>query len=221
MSEFVPEIIRAERDLQGGVALYFKEPVRGEDKDLSFSLIQAGIAWPVRDKPGYVCIIGLLAGAKPCSPGSMMLIWEKEYSSYIDLTKEVLNKARDLRFLNFWTDRRHPDWSGFNFHFIQFARSMGDIRLWHSPFAEDFQFGVDITQRWGNDRVIDLPANSILLKQLLQMQPSDLAGERPGEKFNAVNAYRLLVAAYEKVAMRTPEMMPRESERVATPEGWA
>ena len=141
----MPEIVKAQRDLAGQLAITFKDD-DGKEFVKAFSELRAGVSWPIRSLPGYLAILGLYSGAVFGKADSLMLLYEKEYSNSIDLMTDAYNRAHDLRFQLFYTNRQKGEWDGFNYEFQRKIRSgLGarDIRLNHSPFAADFMMGKD------------------------------------------------------------------------------
>ena len=129
-----------------------------------------------------------------------MLVYESEYPDSLELMTDAYNRAHDLRFQTFYTDRQKLDWKGFNFDFEKKIRGgLGgrDIRLKHSPFANDFVLGKDTIRRFGGQKAFfDLPRASILVDQLSNIQPQDMDTDHPEYKFHAINAFRYLLVAW-------------------------
>jgi len=199
MTQQVPEIIKAERDLTGLTAITFK----GDPENIikAFSDIRAGISWPVRALPGYLCILGLLSGAQVGQEGPLMLIYEREYLTSNELMSDAYNRANDLRFHRFYSDLKASEWQGFNFEFqrkVRHGLGARDIRLEHSYLAHDFGFGLHTIKRLSLARAFILPQTGILIEQLRQMTPDNLETDRPEYKFAAVNAFRFVVVAFDK-----------------------
>lgn len=198
----ISTIIKAKRDLIGLVTIDFKDS-EGKEFNKTFTHIKAGICWPLRDKPGYVCIVGLLSGAQIGQKDSMMLIYEREYKTNTDMMLDISNLARDLRISELLTDRKHHEFQAYNSDFDKYIKAgLPDLRLTNDRFASDFQYGLNVIRRWAKDMVIKLPVQSKLAVQLHNISLKDLESERPDLKFNAVNAFRYLVCSYERQKIR-------------------
>ena len=112
----VPEIVKTQRELTGRLAVTFKDD-EGKEFVKAFSELRAGISWPIRDLPAYMAILGLYSGAVFGKPDSLMLLYEKEYPDSILLMTDAYNRANDLRFQLFYTNRNKTAWDGFNHQF--------------------------------------------------------------------------------------------------------
>lgn len=218
----LPQIVKAERNLTGEIVITFKE----EDKETetAFSDIRAGISWPIRSLPGYLCIMGLLSAAQVGQPKSLMLIYERTYEDNNKLMVDAYNRAHDLRFQRFYSDLKATEWHGFNREFQEKVRrglGGGDIRLEHSYLAHDFRYGFEVVNRFGQSGCFIIPKSCLLSEQLRQMVPANLEVDRPENKFNAINGFRYAVVAFDK--KRTPSGLGKEveKERVISVQGWA
>ena len=169
----VPEIVKAQRDLTGQLAITFKDD-EGKEFVKAFSELRAGISWPIRALPGYMAILGLYSGAVFGKPDSLMLLYEKEYSNSIELMTDAYNRANDLRFQLFYTNRQKAEWDGFNYEFqrkIRGGLGSRDIRLNHSPFAADFMMGKDTIKRLAQEKALHIPTASLFMRQILDFGP--------------------------------------------------
>ena len=219
----LPEILKAERNLMGSISIKFK----GEQGEFekAFSDIRAGISWPIKALPGYVCILGLLAGTSHPAPASLVLLYEKEYPSYTDLLSDAYNRAHDLRFNLFLTDTGAVQWQAFNTEFSRRVRSLSSttqIRLRHSYMAHDFRMGLDTVNRLGTAGAFVLPKTGILAGQLKDMRPDSLDVDRPEHKFHAVNGFRFVVMELERERAKKAQVRRAgEPERQGDVKGWA
>ncbi len=217
----MPEIIKAQRDLTGKLAIAFKGD-DGKEFETAFSDIRAGVSWPIRSLPGYLAILGLYSGAVLGNTDSLMLIYEKQYSNSIDLMTDAYNRAHDLRFQLFYTDRRKGDWEGFNFEFQRKIRSglgAGDIRLNHSPFAPDFMMGKDTIKRFVEKKAIHIPLASLFMRQLMDFGPKTIKTEHPEHEFHALNGVRYVLVAWD-LQGKYQERTFGEGRKISV-EGWA
>jgi hypothetical protein len=221
----MPEIKKVQRDLMGQFTVTFLDKDDGKEFTKAFTELRAGICWPLRAFPGYLCILGLLSGAAFGKENSLMLVYEKEYENAIDLMSDAYNRAADLRFQKFYTSLQIADWQGFNFEFNRKIRSnLGarDIRLLGSPFAADFVYGKDVIKRLAGGRAFQIPSGSILMGQLRGMTPEDLEADRAGEKFYALNGFRFLLVAWDVLANSTARRQGSASgEATGSVLGWS
>jgi hypothetical protein len=221
----MPQIVKTQRELTGEFSVTFKSG-DGEGKEFTkaFSEIRAGVSWPIRLLPGYIAIIGLYAGSIFGKENSHMLIYEREYPSSIELMTDAYNRANDLRFHHFYTDMQNTAWQGFNIDFqkrIRTGLGSKDIRIIHSPFAQDFIIGKDVIKRMAGQKALNIPSASILMNQLRNMTPQDLDCERPDQKFHAINALRYVLVAWDQMKSRPRGESRGEKERSISVEGWA
>lgn len=195
----MPEILKAERDLAGNLAVHFKDD-DGKEVVKAFSEIRAGVSWPIRSMKGYLAILGLYSGAMLGNADSLMHIYEKEYLNSIDLMTDAYNRAHDLRFQLFYTDRQRGEWDGFNFEFqrkIHGGLGARDIKLNHSPFAPDFMMGKDTIKRFVEKKAINIPLASLLMRQLMDFGPKSMKTEHPEHEFHALNGVRYVLVAWD------------------------
>jgi hypothetical protein len=196
----MPEIKKAQRDLMGLFTVTFLDKDTGKEFTKAFTELRGGICWPVRAFPGYLCVLGLFAGAAFGKENSLMLVYEKQYENALELMSDAYNRAADLRFQKFYTNLQFGDWQGFNFEFNRKIRSnLGarDIRLLGSPFASDFVYGKDVIKRLAGGKAFQIPSGSLLMGQLREMTPEDLDADRAGEKFYALNGFRFLLVTWD------------------------
>ena len=220
----LPKVLKAERDLGGQLTIKFEDLDPGaKDKEFThaFSEIRAGIAWPFRSVPGYLCVLGLFAGARFGSEKATMLIYEAKYLDAMELMTDAYNKARDLRFNVFYTDCSKVEWRGFIHEFSKkIMRGLGgrDIRLKQSPFPNDFVYGKDKIKEIMIRKGFVLPTAARLTEQLGNIRSADLDTDHPEYTFPAVNAFRYLVVGWENdlSAKRSGR-----SENEISPLGWA
>ena len=219
-----PRPQKAQRDLTGLLTVTFRNMDDGKEFIKAFSELRSGISWPIRAVRGYLCVIGVLAGQVFAKENSLMLVYESEYPDSLELMTDAYNRAHDLRFQTFYTDRRKVDWKGFNFDFEKKIRGgLGgrDIRLKHSPFAEDFVLGKDTIRRFGAQKAFfDLPRASILVDQLSNIQPQDMDTDHPEYRFHAINAFRYLLVGWGHEDAVAGGKGPRD-ERQTTVAGWS
>jgi hypothetical protein len=219
----LPEFKKAQRDLSGLLAMTFLNKDDGKEFTKAFTELRAGISWPIRSVPGYLCILGLYAGARFGAENSLMLVYEKEYKNAVDLMTDAYNRAAEMRFQRFYTDRQHPHWKGFDFEFnrkIRVGLGSRDIRILHSPFATDFVMGKDVIRRLGGAKAFELPG-SLLLDQLRDMNPADMEHEHPEYKFFAVNGFRFLVVSWDMQVNSSAGRMLSGAEREIPVAGWS
>jgi len=221
----MPEIKKVERDLMGQFAVTFLDKDDGKEFTKAFTELRAGICWPLRSFPGYLCILGLFSGAVFGKENSLMLVYEKQYENAIELMSDAYNRAADLRFQKFYTNLQFSDWQGFNFEFNRKIRSnLGarDIRLLASPFASDFVYGKDVIKRLAGGKAFQIPSGSLLMGQLRAMTPEDLDADRAGEKFWAINGFRFLLVAWDvQVNTAARRQAPADGERTGSVLGWS
>jgi hypothetical protein len=218
----VPEIVKAQRDLSGQLAITFKDD-EGKEFEKAFSELRAGISWPIRSLPGYMAILGLYSGAVFGKPDSLMLLYEKEYTNSIELITDAYNRANDLRFQLFYTDRQKGEWNGFNYEFSRKVRGgLGsrDIRLNHSPFAQDFMMGKDTIKRLAQEKALHIPTASLFMKQILDFGPERMKTEHPEHEFHAINGVRYVLVAWD-LQNKNPGRASGEGERKISVQGWA
>ena len=221
----MPKFLKAERDMAGQLAIKFEDLDPGaKDKEFTkcFTELRAGISWPIRAVPGYLCVLGLFAGVKFGTPNSLMLVYEKEFAGAADLMTDAYNKAHDLRFGVFYSDLGRPEWQGFISEFNRKVRTgLGarEVRLKHSPFPTDFVLGKDRIVHFINQKAFVMPTKSNLCRHLLEVRPADLETDHPEYKFPSVNAFRYLIVAWERTA-GTARVNPGE-ERQVTVKGWS
>jgi len=195
----VPEIVKAQRDLTGQLGITFKDD-EGKEFVKFFSELRAGISWPIKALPGYMAILGLYSGAVFGKPESLMLLYEKEYSNSIALMTDAYNRANDLRFQLFYTNRQKGEWNGFNYEFqrkIRGGLGARDIRLNHAPFAQDFMMGKDIIKRLGQEKALHVPTASLFYKQILDFGPESMKSDYPEHEFHAINGVRYALVAWD------------------------
>jgi hypothetical protein len=221
----MPEIKKVQRDLMGQFTVTFIDKDDGKEFTKAFTELRGGICWPVRAFPGYLCILGLFAGAAFGKENSLMLVYEKQYENAIELMSDAYNRAADLRFQKFYTNLQVSDWQGFNFEFNRKIRSnLGarDIRLLGSPFASDFVYGKDVIKRLAGGKAFLIPSGSLLMGQLREMTPEDLDADRAGEKFCALNGFRFLLVAWDILVNATARRQgSADGERTASVLGWS
>ncbi len=196
----MPEIKKAQRDLMGLFTITFTDKDDGKEFTKAFSELRGGICWPIRAFPGYLCILGLFAGAVFGKEDSLMLVYEKEYENAVELMTDAYNRAADLRCQKFYTNGQSPEWRGYNYEFNKKIRSnLGarDTRLLDSPLAQDFAYGKDVIKRLAGEKAFLIPSGSILIRQLRDITPEDMQAERAGEKFYAINGFRFPVVAWD------------------------
>ena len=219
----MPEILKAQRDLMGQIAVTFVGD-DGKEFERYFSEMRAGISWPIRDLPGYMAILGLFSGGIFGKADSLMLVYEKEYRDSVELITDAYNKANDLRFRIFYTNLKHPEWRGYNDDFQRKIRSgLGarDIRLMHSCYENEFSRGKDVINRLASENAFHIPSASLLMTQLRNMKPKHMQTENPEHIFHAVNGFRYLLVQWELEKDFRRLQTPREEERKITVKGWA
>ncbi len=223
--ENVPRVIKAERDLTGLLTIKFEDlDPEAKEKEFTkaFSELRAGISWPIRAVPGYLCVLGLFAGMQFGTEQSSMLVYEAKYQDAMELMTDAYNRARDLRFQVFYTDCSKPEWKGFMHEFTKKVHgNMGgrDIRLKQSPFPNDFALGKDLIRRIGAQKGFILPTSALLTEQIGNVRAADMDSDHPEYTFPAVNAFRYLIVGWEsdQWAQRTRRAVEPES----SPLGWA
>ena len=218
----VPEIVKAQRDMMGQLDITFKDD-EGKEFVKAFSELRAGISWPIRALPGYMAILGLYSGTSFGKPDSMMLLYEKEYSNSIELMTDAYNRAHDLRFQLFYTNRQKDEWDGFNFEFLRKIRSgLGsrDIKLNHSPFAADFMMGKDTIKRIAQEKALHIPKASLFYRQILDFSPEKMKTDHPEHEFHAINGVRYVLVAWD-LQNKGPGRPSGEGERKISVAGWA
>jgi hypothetical protein len=218
----VPPIVKAQREITGQLAITFKDD-EGKELVKAFSELRAGLSWPIRSLPGYMAILGLYSGAAFGKADSLLLLYEKEYSNSIELMTDAYNRAHDLRFQLFYTNRQKPDWDGFNYEFQRKIRSgLGsrDIRLNHSPFAADFMMGKDTIKRLGQGKALDVPKASLFFKQILDFSADRMNTDHPEHEFHAINGVRYVLVAWD-LQNKGQSKPSGEGERKISVEGWA
>jgi hypothetical protein len=218
----IPEIVKVQRDLTGQLGITFKDD-DGKEFVRFFSELRGGISWPIKALPGYMAILGLYAGAVFGKPDSLMLLYEKEYANSIELMTDAYNRANDLRFQLFYTNRQKGEWNGFNYEFqrkIRGGLGARDIRLNHSPFAQDFMMGKDVIKRFAQEKAIHVPTASLFMKQILDFGPESMKSEYPEHELHAINGVRYLLVAWE-LQNRSPGRTSGEGDRKITVAGWA
>jgi hypothetical protein len=217
----VPEIVKAQRDLTGRLAVIFKDD-DGKEFAKAFSELRAGISWPMRELPGYMAILGLYSGAVFGKADSLMLVYEKEYPDSITLMTDAYNRASDLRFQLFYTNRQKPSWEGFNYDFqrkIRGGLGSRDIRLNHSPFADDFMMGKDVIKRLAMGKALQIPSASLFMRQILDFGPERMKTDHPEHEFHAINGVRYVLVAWD-LQNKGPGRTSGEGERKISVEGW-
>jgi len=199
---------RAYMDMDGTVTLNF-EGDDGKPEKISFSCIRCGVSWPIFEYPGYFCVLGLLTGAKPGDPDSLLLLREGEKELLGDLTEALINEARDLRFSEIFTDRMKPEFQGMGISFIKSIHKISnlrDLRLRHAPFADDFHLGRDLIRNWGKNGALKIPEDSFLYKNMINPAPEK--PEAKGFQLYPINALRYVAMAFEK----TPPFRQQEND---------
>ena len=190
-------------DIGGQIILKFEEE-DGKQKEIFFSGIRCGISFPISDYPGYYCILGLLNGAKPGEPGSLLFLREGENDLLGDLTEAVIHEARVLRFSEIFTDRVSPEWQGMSVSFINSIRKNNNpqyLRLRHVPFADDFHLGRDLIRKWGKNGALKIPEDSILYQHMVNPSPERIP-ESTKHSLYPINALRYVAMAFEKIPFR-------------------
>ena len=196
----MPEIKKTERDLNGQFVINFINKDDGKEFSRAFSELKAGIFWPLRGFPGYLCIAGLFSLTLFGKEDSLMLVYEKEYKNAIELMTDAYNRAADLRLQEFYTNVLLPGWKGYNFEFQRKIRTnlrARDIRLKGSPFADDFAYGKDVIKRLASQKALLIPLNSLLMSQLRDIRPEDLQADRGEERFHAITGFRFPIVAWD------------------------
>ncbi len=154
-----------------------------------------------RALPAYLCVIGQYSGVLPEAPLSMRLLVEMQFPTSTELLTAAANIAKDLRFTEYYTDLLNPEWSGFRSRFrslIQQNRDFREIRLMHSPHAEDFLFGLDVLRRWSKARVLEVPNRSIIRHQVQNLTAEDLMQEKLETKYDAINGLRYVAMPFDQ-----------------------
>jgi hypothetical protein len=219
----MPEFKKARRELTGHLALTFLNKDNNQEFTKAFTELRAGISWPIRSVPGYLCVLGLYYGTKFGVENSLMLVYEKHYPNAVDLMTDAYNRAAEMRFQRFYTDRQHPHWRGFDFEFnrqIRVRLGNRDTRLLHSPFASDFIMGKDVIRRLAGAKAIEMPG-SVLRDQLRDMTAADLEKEHPEYKFYAINGFRFLLVAWDMQVNNSAGRMFGDAEQEIPVAGWA
>jgi hypothetical protein len=195
----IPNPLKAQRELTGQLAITFLNGDTGKEFVRSFTELRAGISWPIRALPGYMAIVGLYSGAVFGKPDSLMLLYEKEYPDSIQLMTDAYNKANDLRFQLFYTNRQKDEWNGFNSQFLRKIRELGsrDIRLNHSPFAADFMMGKDVIKRLASEKALHIPKASLFMKQIYDFSPDRMNSDHPEHEFHAMNGMRYILVPWD------------------------
>ena len=120
------KVLSAMMELGGAVCLKL-EGKEGKQREISFDRIRCGISWPLGNYPGYFCVVGLLSGAKPGQMDSLIFLMEGEEEVADDLLRKVINAAKDLRFSEFFTDCRKPEWVAFCTNMGRHLRTLARI----------------------------------------------------------------------------------------------
>ena len=199
--ETLPEIVKCQRDFAGSVSVEFKgEPGKANEKR-NFEIIRGGISWPIRSLPAYLCVIGQYSGVLPGAPLSIRLLLEMQFPTTENLLIAAANVAKDLRFSEYYTDLLRPEWAGFRSRFrayIQQSREFREIRLLHSPHADDFVFGFDLLKKWLDKGVLEWPTRSIVRHQAQSLTNEDLQSDNPENKFDGINGLRYVAVSFDQ-----------------------
>jgi hypothetical protein len=151
-----------------------------------------------------------------------MLLYEREYPDSILLMTDAYNRASDLRFQLFYTNRQKTIWEGFNYEFqrkIRGALGSRDIRLNHSPFADDFLMGKDVIKRMAMGKALQIPSASLFMRQILDFGPERMKTEHPEHEFHAINGVRYILVAWD-LQKGIQGKTSGDGDRKSTVEGW-
>ncbi len=223
----VPKILKTERDLTGLFTIEFENldpdiPEKEKKFSKPFSELRAGIAWPIRNVPGFLCIIGHYPGCRFGVENSLMLIYEKEFPTAPQLIQDAYNRAHDLRFTKFFTDCSRIEWRGFVHEFQrQINQGLGgrDIRLLQCPFPQDFILGKDVLGRLISSKALVLPSASLVRQQGGSITKAELDTDHPEYKWPALTAFRYVCVAWETESWNQRNARPPAPD--VGPLGWA
>jgi len=198
----IPEISKR----PGGRVIFYYPPDpqrKNPARTIVYLTIRGAISWPVGKAPFYYCIFGMryeptLTEKRPLvllaegeEPQSMGRFFEKLTSHPIQPCCERL--FADLREEN----------EGYKRDLYRFVRdrNIEGIRLSDSSEFDNIEYGVRLIKQWRDDNALEIPEDTILRKQLKEMELDDLK-DKVEERFYAVAALSRLLISFKGYAYR-------------------
>jgi hypothetical protein len=184
----------------------------GETQSARYFQICGGLSWPNDYSSAFHVFlsedfIGWPESGEKAQRGKLRLLSECLHdNASID---EIFQKLSDDAV------RLHAEWIYTNVDGEQYAdlvtaceeyRYDNKIRLGslkQAPFAETSYIGASLVLNWLKSGRFDIPPVSIVFDQLKQFSIQDF-GDRPDEKFYAINALRHCVSGFQKYAPSRP-----------------
>ncbi|MBC2710702.1 MAG: hypothetical protein HGJ94_06790 [Desulfosarcina sp.] len=166
--------------------------------------VYCGISWPSADSPAYYCLLGEeFCGHKDGGiiRGKVRLLAESESegisldSFFARATDDICHFRCDSTFAAV-DEKKYIDFTTAYYDFCS-DRQIHLGRMEQAPFEKEFLVGVALIGDWHRSGRLEIPTDSIIHRQLKQIGMHDL-GERPEERFFAINAFRFALGAFHK-----------------------
>lgn len=172
-----------------------------------YNSVRMGVAWPTEYCKAYLCVFGQLYNHLRVFGdtliGPIRQIAEREIAT-LSLT-DVFNGIMDLC-KTLWCEEVYADMAltnvGYVDGFRDYCNALDYARPWpaiqEAPFADNFQFGLGLAADWLKYGRVKVDGDGLLVKQLNSFNVPDDLQDNPAKRFNAINAYRYVLGAFQR-----------------------
>jgi hypothetical protein len=177
-----------------------------------------GLAWPSEHVPAYMCVFGNLYTRNDIFSisrvGHIRMIWEKEIASLSmdDMWSAVMDAAKTMWCEEVYADLR-PANLGYRENFRQYTAKLEFKRpfpsLLPAPYADNFIFGFQLGRDWRNNNKVEGDPASLLGREIDRFRVPEDFVDYPERRFNAINAYRYVLASFQRNQGIQKSMVPK------------
>ena len=186
-----------------------------------YNAVRMGVAWPTEYSKAYLCVFGQLYNYRKVFGdtliGPIRQIAEREVET-LCLT-DVFNGIMDLC-KTLWCEEVYADMAPANTGYVEgfrdYCNALDYARPWpaiqEAPFADNFQFGLGLASDWLKYGRVKVDEDGILVKQLdsfnvpTKENPTNDLENKPERRFNAINAYRYVLGAFQRNPVSSAEL---------------
>ena len=191
---------------------------RTPERIYRYNAVRMGLAWATEHVPAYLCVFGNLYSRKTLfrvtTMGPIRMIAEAQIDtmSMTEIWDRVLDAAKTL-----WCEEVYCDLSplniGYRENFRQYTAKMDYKRpfpsLHPAPYADNFIFGFQLGNDWRLTNKVQGDPDSMLGQQLAGFNLMDDFVDYPERRFNAINAYRYVLASFQRNLGLQENMVPK------------
>lgn len=177
----------------------------------SYAAVRGGLSWPVGNRPAYICVFGQVYYERQMwrdtVRGPIRMIAEHEISAtrpLSDLYGRIMDLAKTLWCEEWFCRMPYSEKEDDAYYqgFIEYMGEQGYERpfpyITEAPFWDNFLWGYQTVLDWHKQGLLTVPEGTKVAGEMLKIRDVDL-GDRPENKFNAVNGLRYVVGAFQRM----------------------